>query len=169
MYIDATFACVPNPFTQMLVVMVFSAQYNIYIPCVWILMTGKTTLCYQHALSCLQSIKHNLDPKYVGVDFEPALFNTVKKYFPNAEIIGCYFHFLQAIRKHMISIGFPPEEIKAAMECFFYMIVLPPNEIDEYGIDFIMMMILDYLKTHDYNMKELDKKLWITFWAYFRG
>ena len=144
MYIDATFGCAPNPFTQMLVVMVFNAQYDIYVPCVWILMTGKTTRCYWHALSCLLSINPNLDPKYVGVDFEPALFNTVKLYFPDAEIIGCFFHFLQANRKHMISIGFSKEEMSAAMECVFYMIVLPSAKIDEYGIDFIMMMILDF-------------------------
>jgi hypothetical protein len=41
MYVDATFG-VPKQFYQCLIKMVFDAACEIYVPCAWSLMMGKT-------------------------------------------------------------------------------------------------------------------------------
>ena len=38
----------------------------------------------------------------ITTDLEKALLKAVKKVFPNAENIGCQFHFKQAVRRKLI-------------------------------------------------------------------
>ena len=45
-FFDATFKCVPKPFKQLMIIMVFDPVLKIYVPVFYILMTGKTDLCY---------------------------------------------------------------------------------------------------------------------------
>ena len=45
------------------------------------------------------------DPVCVYFDFEKALTNAAREQFKDAILIGCFFHFKQALRKHMVSIG----------------------------------------------------------------
>ena len=39
------------------------------------------------------------------IDFERAALNTLTQNFPNAEIQGCFFHFGQAILRHIQALG----------------------------------------------------------------
>ena len=45
----------------------------------------------------------------VGVDFEMAFINALRKVFPDARLIGCLFHWKQAIRRKLLELGFPKE------------------------------------------------------------
>ena len=39
-------------------------------------------------------------------DFECALINALKSVFPSVAHKGCFFHFAQAIHRHMCQLGF---------------------------------------------------------------
>ena len=52
------------------IVLVFDMVHCIYIPCAWVLMTGKTSECYWQVFNWLATACPNLDPSYIGVDFE---------------------------------------------------------------------------------------------------
>ncbi len=56
-------------------------------------------LFFTNAISLLGE---NVNPITVTVDFEKAFLKAVKKVFPNAECIGCHFHFKQAVRRKLI-------------------------------------------------------------------
>jgi len=50
-----------------------------------------------------------------GVDFEQAFINALEQVFPMARIVGCLFHWKQAIRRKLIGFGFPKEVVSAFM------------------------------------------------------
>ena len=72
MFVDATYGIVPHPFYQCLIIMVFDMARRIYIPCAWVLMTGKSSECYWQVFNWLTTACPDLDPSYIGVDFERA-------------------------------------------------------------------------------------------------
>ena len=61
MYVDATFG-VPKQFYQCLIIMVFDAACKIYVPCAWILISGKTAECYWQVFDWLTSTLQDLNP-----------------------------------------------------------------------------------------------------------
>ena len=80
MYVDATFG-VPKQFYQCLIIMVFDAARKIYVPCAWILMSGKTAECYWQVFNWLTSTLQDLNPSFVGVDFEWNFFEVSSTFF----------------------------------------------------------------------------------------
>ena len=46
LFIDATFRLVPHPFYQCLIILVWDVQCEIYVPVMYILMTGKSHAMY---------------------------------------------------------------------------------------------------------------------------
>ena len=52
-FIDCTFAIVPRGFEQMLILQVYDAAHDIYVPLVYILLQGKSKESYTTALGCL--------------------------------------------------------------------------------------------------------------------
>lgn len=146
MFVDATFDIVPFPFYQCLIIMVFDARLHIFVPVAWILMTGKTIECYWQAFNWLTSIVDSIDPAFVGVDFERAFFTQVLNHFAEAEIIGCLFHFKQALHRKMIKLGIPDEEVRFTMRkgVMDLITVIPKDELNPKGVNFIAAMILDF-------------------------
>lgn len=63
------------------------------------ILDGSTTEDYTELLDHIDRLlqwshRANL---YVTIDFEAAMINALKAYFPHVHIIGCFFHFKQAI------------------------------------------------------------------------
>jgi len=145
MFVDATFGCVPVPFYQLLIVMLFDPAYKIYIPVAYVLMTGKTPECYRQAFTWLRS-EVECSPYCVGVDFEWNFFRAVAEHFPQALIIGCLFHFKQALRKKLVELKVPKEEIDFAMRrgVLDLITVIPLDEITK-GLHFIRNMIMEHV------------------------
>lgn len=69
---------------------------KIYIPIIYILMTGKTTRCYQQAFDYIKWEVPGFNPYSGGLDFELAFFKTACAAFPDMELIGCLFHCKKA-------------------------------------------------------------------------
>ena len=50
-----------------------------------------------------------LVPRLVLLDFEKAAISAIKEVFPNCKVIGCYFHFIQALWKNIQNKGLTNE------------------------------------------------------------
>ncbi|CAF0956901.1 unnamed protein product [Brachionus calyciflorus] len=73
--------------------------------CVYILLINITTDLYVKAFTNLKKAWDEkgiiLNPKTVMSDYEPEAINAVKEVFPEARTQGCYFHYIQSIRKNI--------------------------------------------------------------------
>ena len=160
----------PVPFYQCLIVMVFDAAHKIYVPVVWILMSGKTEECYWQAFNWLTSAVEDIDASYIGVDFERAFFNQLDAHFPDAKLMGCLFHFKQAARRKMVNLGIPDSVIKFAMARGTYnlLTVIPIDQLEK-GVVYVRTKIIDFLSELSKSVKEEEASVerWEKFWEYF--
>lgn len=63
-------------------------------------MSHRTTEAYDGLFEELTRIAPNLNPTEIMSDYEDAERNSCKKAFPNARILGCYFHYAQVSIKY---------------------------------------------------------------------
>ena len=115
----------------------------------WALVTAKLRL--NHVCTCL--------------DFEKAMMNAAREQFPDAILVGCFFHFKQALRKHMGSLGICKQQIKMAMSenCIDILCIIPKEEILKKGMPYVQ----DAIKSSGLLNKDDDKK-WDKLWVHFK-
>jgi len=76
LFIDCTFKCCPRGFYQCLIIMMYSAAYDSYVPVFYALLESKTELVYYHALEqCIGASNWKLDASTVSCDFDQSLIN----------------------------------------------------------------------------------------------
>ena len=77
--------------------------------CGYILLKNKKKDIYHRAFDNLKqfAVEENyiLCPKLVLLDYEKASILAIQEVFPECEVIGCYFHFIQALWKNIQSKG----------------------------------------------------------------
>ena len=150
--------------------MVFDASLKIYVPVAWILMSGKTEECYWHAFNWLTNAVEDIDPFYIGVDFEQGFLTQITVHFPCAKLSGCKFHFKQAARRMMVKLSICEVEITFAMRTGIYdlLMVIPLNQIEK-GIAYIRTKMVEFVEDQPYSDKEEQASidLWDKFWDYF--
>ena len=92
---DGTFRVVPKGFYQLFMLMFYLEAYDMYVPTVYILLTGKLEKLYTAALDAVVlAVDNRLQLSTITQDFEQAIINAGTKKFPEASPIGCLFHFL---------------------------------------------------------------------------
>jgi len=77
------------------------------VPCAFVLLMDKTTASYRLMMKKILEIvdfQPNL-PVRVVMDYEKAVWNVVEELLPEAKRTGCYFHMLQALRRHLQESG----------------------------------------------------------------
>lgn len=108
-HIDSTYKIVPKEFKigedngQLLNILGYLPRTGKYYPVAHILMTGKEEEDYIRAfqlLMCHNNFRH-FSIQTVTVDFELALINAIRTVFLNADIYGCYFHYLRNLKKNV--------------------------------------------------------------------
>jgi len=113
-FVDATFKIAAKGYRQLLIIIVYHAIAQCYLPATYILMTHKNILSYRVAFSSLSSLCQELgltiQPTYIMCDFEAALRSGIRYAFPKAKIAGCYFHYSKAIWHYMASNGLTSKE-----------------------------------------------------------
>lgn len=101
-FFDGTFNCVPAPFKQLLILMVYdnsSSMLNstvrvfiriaMYVPVVYILVERKTEWTYWEVFhNILVMCRMNFDLAMLHCDFEMAMIKAAKDQFPEASICG---------------------------------------------------------------------------------
>ncbi len=69
--------------------------------CASFLLPDKTEKSYEFLLNQLKQY----NPKIIIGDFEQAIINASAKIFPNAQYLGCYFHYTKCLWRNILSIG----------------------------------------------------------------
>ena len=130
--------------------------------------TGRTQWEYWDALHfACRMAGCKLKPSHVYYDFEKALINAVREYFPDSYIVGCLFHFKQALCRYMISkdkLDMPEDQADMAIEknCLDILTIIPKAKIKKKDIPYVKSVISTIEKTEE------DEDKWEQFWAYFK-
>lgn len=111
---------VPKPFVQLVTVMGYFPDLKKAVPIISCLVTKKTKDAYQRMFFRMDAIireefqeqKKILNPKIVTIDFELALIGAVGSCWPEAQIQGCFVHFLRAQITNLKKLGLMKNENK---------------------------------------------------------
>lgn len=167
-FIDGTFRCVPRPFKQCVIIMVLDRASGIFVPVFYVLSTSRTADAYWDIIHfVVQSTDQQLCPTQVVCDFEAGLIDAVKTQFPDADIVGCLFHFKQANQRAMRKLSIPPEEIRIAMKpgVLDILCVIKHEDILKHGIKYVITRIKSFCDEDKFNYSSC---LWKRYWNYFR-
>ena len=153
-FIDGTFRICLSQFYQCLIIMVFDVQTAVYVPILYVLMTGKHENLYWHALHWVFVASNwKLDPFSVTCDFEKGLHNAIRGQFTNCILNGCLFHWKQATRRKRVELNIDKKQIKVAMtkknwifSPFFLETRLNPKEFRMFEILSMLNIIIMKIK-----------------------
>lgn len=96
--IDGTFYISPyGSFKQVL--MIHLQKFDTVHPFIYVLMDVRTAAAYTHIFQYIHNNIFDLTCKSFTTDFEKAMRNALRCCFPNAELIACWFHQKQAVRR----------------------------------------------------------------------
>ena len=104
---DGTFKAAPSMFHQ--VYSIHAEVMGQIMPIVVALLPAKDEMTYTRMFRLLQASTHQygllLQPNTICIDFELAMMNTIREYFPDARIRGCLFHYAQALWRKVQTLG----------------------------------------------------------------
>ena len=142
--------------------MVYFEAHDVYVPIFYVLLPAKLELLYVSAMNAiLFSSDGRLKLSTFTADFEHALLNAARKTFPDAALIGCLFHWKQALRRKMLDLRIPKEVVHQLIGvegCLMDILtVIPIEEIIPKGIPYIRANF-----NERGNREKFDQ-----FWTYF--
>ena len=121
-------------FSQLIIIMAHDATSGLFIPCVYALMSSKRKEDYRQLFSYVVSqmvVNTLVGLQFVTTDFEDALMDAVRAEFHWVIIIGCYFHFLQAIRRQANAKVGDDATVTLLLEEMKQLTIIPQNLINE--------------------------------------
>ncbi|XP_066599960.1 uncharacterized protein [Prorops nasuta] len=138
--LDGTFRTVPTIENATQLITIMGKIGEKFFPFIWILLNTKNQRFYTNAFNFLKS---NLIPKFnpkIGIsDFEKSIHNSLVAAFPGIKVQGCYFHYVQSVRKHIQQLkiftaikSLEPDTASRALliiRKFYNLPFLPPNYI----------------------------------------
>ena len=170
LFIDATFSCVPAPFYQCLIIMVFDHSTSHYLPVIYALMMHKVQELYWQVFNqVFLMTKWKMQVRTYTSDFELAMMNMLELLFgKNAgggKHVGCFFHLKQAWRKYLVEMcGLGQSSLLGplmAVGGLDLLCVIPRHEIESVGIPFLRL-------TLEGTATKSEKSSMDKFYAYFR-
>ncbi|CAF2855277.1 unnamed protein product [Rotaria sp. Silwood2] len=106
-FMDGTFSACPKVFDQ--VFTIHSIKYEQSFMCVIGLLPDRKKSTYKFVFEELKALAIGMnqifDPSTIISDFEQGLGEAISREFPNSNHIGCYFHFTQAVYRHIQQLG----------------------------------------------------------------
>ncbi|KAG3077887.1 hypothetical protein PI125_g21134 [Phytophthora idaei] len=151
----------PKPFSQLAIVMGYDPVYNLNLPIFYVLLPDKQQDTYWHLLdNVIMQCVLRADPRYVTCDFEMGLLYAVRRQFAGVSVVGCRFHWKQALRRKMIDLRIPQETVSHVMTAgvIDVLTVIPIGEITENDIPFVRSRVDE--SNH--------RGKCYTFWRYFK-
>ena len=137
---DGTFKTAPSTsdnkhFYQNLILY---AKYGDHVlPFMKAIMTGKCRPLYDKTFQKMKEhLPSSVNPETVMSDYEQALQGALSDIFPDANVLGCWFHFSQCVFKHMMHFGLiicyrEKEDFALWLQLTMAMPLLPQNRIEE--------------------------------------
>ena len=112
-YMDGTFKVVHKPFVQLFSVHAFVQDENSHsskqVPLVFCLMSKRRFKDYKsifkELLNLLDTNSLPCRVETIVCDFEKATWQAVRDLFPNVRLLGCFFHWSQAVLRKLKAIG----------------------------------------------------------------
>jgi len=109
-FIDGTFKIVPGPFAQLFSFHAFLNGNKVMIPFLYVFMTHKSKHAYDLMFNYLIGLAHDngidIKWKFFTCDFESGLLPSIMACFGDeVTIVGCFFHFCQAIYRKLTELG----------------------------------------------------------------
>jgi hypothetical protein len=160
LFVDCTFACVPKGFDQCLVIMSHDKSTSMYVPIFFVLVQSKKEIVYKHALRmCVAATGGSMQVINATCDFEQGIINALKDQFKKP-VVGCEFHWKQAIRRKLLELGVPRENVSELVGpngLLHLLTEIPISDIEKKGIP--------YIRAH-YNEGQHSSKF-DSFWKYF--
>ncbi|KAJ3439533.1 hypothetical protein M0812_15565 [Anaeramoeba flamelloides] len=111
-YVDGTYLACIQGYHCLMTIMTYDFQTQIYIPCVWGILSDEkasTQLFFYNYIKKLLKMEINKNflwnPPIITTYFSLTNINSIKTSFPKSSIHGCHFHFLQAIRRKLLTLG----------------------------------------------------------------
>lgn len=112
-----------------------------YVPCVFFLLPSKSKECYvsmfKHLLDSCARYNLSLNVCYIHLDFEVAVHDAAKEFWPDVSIKAGQFHLSQAWYRKIQNLGLSPEyqnhESKTGqwLKNFFGLCILHPAEVED--------------------------------------
>ncbi|KAF7685032.1 hypothetical protein CDIK_4219, partial [Cucumispora dikerogammari] len=99
---DGTFKICPPTFYQIYTLhgQLFGKSY----PLVYVIMKNKKERSYKKAFDFINQ-KHDVNPRYIILDFETAAINAARNAFHESDVKACLFHYGQAIWRKVQALG----------------------------------------------------------------
>jgi len=112
-YMDGTFKVVNTPFVQLFSIHAFvngdSESVNKQVPLAFCLMSRRHTKDYRRIFKELVKLldERNLHCRVENIvcDYEKATWRAARDIFPNVKVLGCFFHWSQAVLRKLRSVG----------------------------------------------------------------
>ncbi|POM62950.1 LOW QUALITY PROTEIN: hypothetical protein PHPALM_27832 [Phytophthora palmivora] len=164
LFLEGIFRCVPHPFYQCVVMMVFDNVTDLFVPVFYILCSAKTQDTYWHLMEAVNvAADDKIQSSMEVCDFEAGLQEAVQVQFPEADVVGCFFHFKQACRRKLKVLGAPDLEVTIAMsKCYLDMLtVIPHDKFEGPGINYVQGKIKDACNDNCISYSDV---LWGRFW-----
>lgn len=167
LHVDATFNILPLNYKQLLIVQAFIDGRA--RPLALVLMVAKNYEAYFNVFKFLKLVR--VDAESFMSDFEIAERNAARKVWPGVSVLGCNFHFAQALRKNAVHLGvfkvnsgrFSVESLQTSsliLRMYMRLSLLPLEQVAD-GIEAIQ--IYTSQKNQTYRFKKFAayfKKVW---------
>lgn len=157
-FLDCTFSVVPKGFSQLLIIMMYSAAHSMYIPVFYVLLDSKKEGVYWQAIQqCICASDWKMEASTYTADFEIAIAKTMKAQFSRGTPVHCIFHLKQCWRRKLLEFGIPRQEITILLSLMSILTVIPIHEIKTKGVRYCRSKMDEEAHQVQYNK----------FWAYF--
>lgn len=107
-YVDGTFKLCRPPFTQLFTINAFVRQgdHAKQVPLLFVLMSSKRKHDYKKVLKkVLRMLPAAPNVEQVTADFESAVWGAFRKVLPEVQLLGCAFHWNQALWRKVQELG----------------------------------------------------------------
>ena len=135
-FVDGTFKLVKAPFIQLWSIHAFVKHCIIVkqVPLMFCLMSSRRKIDYDGVLRHLLTLLGQPCVKIVTSDFEAALWQSVRGVMPHVRLVGCLFHYTQALYRQIQALGLQQSYqtdvgTKSLMRCYMALPVLPAPHI----------------------------------------
>lgn len=130
-YADGTFKVAPKPFMQIYSLHGEVGGNPIIVPLVFALLPNKQETTYERLFTSLRQHLPQMNPLHFHSDFEMAAMNAFQKVFPCVTVHGCFFHYIQALRKNAKKANLYNTKEQETIALYTALAHLPPAHIPE--------------------------------------
>ena len=139
LFMDGTFFVCPSLWLQVYIVhcLVDNKMYPVAIS----LLPNKTKQTYVRLFALLKDVVRtktgiDISPDIIQIDFESAVIKAVNEVFPTTAVRGCFFHYAQALWRHVVDRGLAMDyknkpEVQSHVRRTSALPLLPVNQVQD--------------------------------------